>query len=180
MDPYEVLGVKHDSSTQEIKRAYRELAKKYHPDLYSNDHKQQAHEKFTMITDAYNILIKNSIESNEINDDFDLESYAREYYNSDDKYLNIIGTCFHVYFISVFIFSIVKAVLYVFNILNSYTNTFMNIIFYFLLPIILILYFYDYIQKKIQKKLLSILFVSITILLYLISISFNGFIRFKI
>jgi curved DNA-binding protein len=54
MDYYEVLGVKKDSSAQDIKKAYRKLAMKYHPDRNKGD--KDAEEKFKKISEAYAVL----------------------------------------------------------------------------------------------------------------------------
>ena len=51
---YEVLGVDKNASPDEIKKAYRTLAKKYHPDL--NDHSAEAEEKFKEVNEAYSVL----------------------------------------------------------------------------------------------------------------------------
>lgn len=53
-DYYKVLGVDKKASSQEIKKAYRKLAKKYHPDLNKGDEKSQ--EKFKEINEAYEVL----------------------------------------------------------------------------------------------------------------------------
>ena len=50
-DPYKVLGVSPDASDEEIKRAYRRLAKKYHPDLNPGD--QEAARKMQEVNQAY-------------------------------------------------------------------------------------------------------------------------------
>ena len=50
-DPYKVLGVSPDASDEEIKRAYRKLAKKYHPDLNPGD--QEAAKMMQLINAAY-------------------------------------------------------------------------------------------------------------------------------
>jgi curved DNA-binding protein len=54
MDYYEVLGVKKDCSTQDIKKAYRKLAMQYHPDRNKGD--KEAEEKFKKISEAYAVL----------------------------------------------------------------------------------------------------------------------------
>jgi molecular chaperone DnaJ len=53
-DYYEVLGVSRDASEEDIKKAYRRLAKKYHPDLHPGD--KEAEEKFKEINEAYQVL----------------------------------------------------------------------------------------------------------------------------
>ena len=52
-DYYEVLGVSKDADAKEIKKAYRKLAMKYHPDKNPGD--KAAEEKFKEINEAYNI-----------------------------------------------------------------------------------------------------------------------------
>lgn len=54
MDPYKELGVTRDASEEEIKSAYRTLAKKYHPD--ANPKEEGAAEKMNRINAAYAML----------------------------------------------------------------------------------------------------------------------------
>ncbi len=53
-DYYEVLGVGRDAGSEEIKKAYRKLAKQYHPDV--NEQKEDAAEKFKEASEAYSVL----------------------------------------------------------------------------------------------------------------------------
>lgn len=59
MDPYKVLGVSPGASDEEIKRAYRDLARKYHPDNYVNNPLADlAQEKMKEINQAYDAIQK--------------------------------------------------------------------------------------------------------------------------
>ena len=58
-NPYEVLGIKEDAGEDEIKKAYREMVKKYHPDQYrDNPLSSLAEEKLREANEAYEQLIK--------------------------------------------------------------------------------------------------------------------------
>ncbi|OUN25205.1 J domain-containing protein [Pseudoflavonifractor sp. An85] len=58
-DPYEVLGVSPNASDEEVKRAYRELARKYHPDNYQNNPLADlAEEKMKEVNEAYDAITK--------------------------------------------------------------------------------------------------------------------------
>lgn len=52
-DYYEVLGVPRNASAKEVKKAYYQLAKKYHPDVNKNDPTSQ--KKFTEVSEAYEV-----------------------------------------------------------------------------------------------------------------------------
>jgi curved DNA-binding protein len=54
VDYYKILGLEKNASSEDIKKAYRKLARKYHPDLNPND--KEAHKKFQQINEANEVL----------------------------------------------------------------------------------------------------------------------------
>lgn len=62
-DPYQVLGISRGATEEEIKKAYRNLSRKYHPDAnVNNPNKDQAEEKFKEIQAAYQQIMKEKTE----------------------------------------------------------------------------------------------------------------------
>lgn len=58
-DPYRVLGVDRNASMDDIKKAYRKLSRKYHPDAnINNPNKAQAEEMFKQVQQAYDQIVK--------------------------------------------------------------------------------------------------------------------------
>lgn len=58
-DYYDVLGVSKNSSQEEIKSAYRKLAREHHPDMVKNGNKEAAEKRFKEINEAYQVLSDN-------------------------------------------------------------------------------------------------------------------------
>lgn len=79
-DPYEVLGIKRDASQEEIKRAYKRLAKQYHPDQYGdNPLRELAEEKMREVNEAYDSLMKNTYEYQQKTDSSSSYSSSQNY-----------------------------------------------------------------------------------------------------
>jgi curved DNA-binding protein CbpA len=87
-NPYEVLEVSNNASKDEIKRAYRELAKKYHPDQYGNNPlRDLAEDKMKELNEAYDYLMKNTSDAGYSTDSYEHNTYNNE--NNSNMYSSI-------------------------------------------------------------------------------------------
>lgn len=92
-DPYEVLGVSSGASDDEIKKAYRELARKYHPDNYQNNPLADlAEEKMKEVNEAYDAITKSR--SGGGNSYGGYSSHGGSAYQSSRSYSNSSGNQF--------------------------------------------------------------------------------------
>jgi tetratricopeptide (TPR) repeat protein len=90
-DPYKVLGVSRDASDEEIKKAYRELVRKYHPDNYVNNPLSDlVQEKMKEINEAYDEIQKlraeNIYTDRNMDDNADGET-SDDYHKGEYKYI---------------------------------------------------------------------------------------------
>ena len=82
-DPYKVLGVSRDASDEEIKQAYRRLAKQYHPDRNPGD--AEAAKKMQQVNAAYE-QIKNPAAANQTRGYSGYDPFSGQQHNADDSY----------------------------------------------------------------------------------------------
>ena len=80
---YEILQIDKNASPEIIEKAYKTLAKKYHPDLQDEAHKKEAEEKFKIINEAYQTLsnpqLKASYDQNILDNNISQEQYEEMY-----------------------------------------------------------------------------------------------------
>ena len=97
-NPYEVLGIKEGTNAEGIKKAYKELVRKYHPDQYQNNPLSDlAEEKLKEINEAYDYLMK-KVQSNDSGNSYrkqeepkyrnSQEADNRGYYDQARAYIN--------------------------------------------------------------------------------------------
>jgi curved DNA-binding protein len=80
IDYYQILGVSRNATPEELKKAYRKLAMKYHPDRVKGD-KKEAEEKFKQISEAYAVL--NDPEKRKEYDQFGSQAFRAKFSQED-------------------------------------------------------------------------------------------------
>ncbi|MGN0106370.1 MAG: J domain-containing protein [Hominilimicola sp.] len=90
MNPYEVLGVSEDADEETIKKAYRALVKKYHPDKYVNNPLADlASEKIKEINKAYDMIMNKQTQQNTGASGGAGHSYGQQSYSGQASFENV-------------------------------------------------------------------------------------------
>lgn len=89
MNPYQILGISINATEEEIKKAYRDLAKQYHPDLHPNEERSIYEAKMKRINEAYTAAIKNlknnASQSHHQSSSTNSKTYANTNYRSNQE-----------------------------------------------------------------------------------------------
>ncbi len=86
MNYYQILGLQRDVSQEEIKKAYRRIAKQYHPD--SNPGNREAEKKFKEASEAYEVLSNEEKRKN-----YDHKLIAEQKKSTGESFANFFGFC---------------------------------------------------------------------------------------
>ncbi len=84
MNYYQILGLQRDVSQEEIKKAYRRIAKQYHPD--SNPGNREAEKKFKEASEAYEVL-----SNEEKRENYDHKLIAEQKKSTGESFANFFG-----------------------------------------------------------------------------------------
>ena len=84
MNYYQILGLQRDVSQEEIKKAYRRIAKQYHPD--SNPGNREAEKKFKEASEAYEVL-----SNEEKRENYDHKLIAEQKISTGESFANFFG-----------------------------------------------------------------------------------------
>lgn len=123
MNPYRILGIDRNASEEEIKTAYRTLAKKYHPDAHPED--PDAEEIMHQINEAYNLI--QTMKANPDIDEaiFDYENYSYESSFAPEEYSK---NRFSVFFSPVFRRTVILLLIVAIAILSIISAFFQGVI----------------------------------------------------
>ena len=84
---FEILGIRIDASEQEIQHAYRELAKRYHPDINPGD--IVAEEKMKQINTAYTVLSNKSTREKYVQEVMEKTNFSKKYDKTNKQCDNV-------------------------------------------------------------------------------------------
>lgn len=86
MNPYQVLGIRNGAPLSEVKKAYRNEAKKVHPDINPS---QKAHIRFIQLNEAYNAIINQKENPQQNTSGFGAHSFKKQEEDIFEKYKNV-------------------------------------------------------------------------------------------